>query len=84
MEVKQLSFKWHKLFQLIHKHTHHNKTQPLSYIGKYLSTKLDLNNVLRKTKGKKRRNIHTSLETELNTRFAVDKPNEEQKVKMQY
>ena len=34
-----------------------------------------------KQKARTKRNIHTSLETELNTRFAVDKPNEEQKVK---
>jgi len=62
MEVKQLSFKWHKLFQLIHKHTHHNKTQPLSYIGKYLSTKLDLNNVLQmQNERQKQKEIYTPV-----------------------
>jgi len=82
MEVKQLFIKWHKIFQLIHKHTHHNKNTTAQLHWEILKYEIRSKTMFyAKQKARTKRNIHTSLETELNTRFAVDKPNEEQKVK---
>jgi len=70
---------------LIHEHTQHNNNTNAQLQWEIIKCEIKSKTMsYAKEKAQTKRNIQTNLETELNTLYAIDRPNEEQKERIEY